>query len=77
MREGENPKRHKPAAAGHFSAFTQDLTPPKLAKRKGRKMKTTRQRPRCPVCGYRIRGRNHNIGHHHQQAEKSTTSAAR
>jgi hypothetical protein len=27
-------------------------------------------RPRCKVCGFRIRGKNHENGEHHQQAVK-------
>lgn len=25
---------------------------------------------RCPICGFRIRGKNHEQGHHHQKLKK-------
>lgn len=29
-------------------------------------------KPRCPDCGYRVRGKNHKDGDHHKKGRKSS-----
>jgi len=45
-----------------------------MAKKKRKKLKPKKiKRPRCKVCGFRIRGKNHDEGRHHQEAAKKLT----
>lgn len=39
--------------------------------------KKSKAKKRCPSCGYKIRGPNHEEGRHHQQGRNGQTSTAK